>query len=305
MNYFGNNLRKLRLEKGLTQKELAIKLGVSSSTVNGWERKNSQPDFNTIEKICLIFNVKSDELIFNTPGEDNTYQKLVKVPNVKKGKYLFVANIIIGIWCFITCLMALIGKEWAEMLALISGLTSTLCFIILFIKQLISPKNKISLGSEKTLIYENKTDKKFLFKRVLFYEVLSLVLLIISVVTIDSEIDVESGADFTTFIFFLGLVILSSITVYFSCKKIADKRVNQALYITNVIYLFIDMIYIIFVSLTLLFNDYQISTMIFCFLAILSHLVIQLILSLFIIDEYAKTEIFIKSKNGYKEKLDL
>ena len=40
--FFSDNLRRLRLEKGLTQEQLAQRLGVSAQSVSRWECGVSQ-----------------------------------------------------------------------------------------------------------------------------------------------------------------------------------------------------------------------------------------------------------------------
>ena len=43
MNFFGNNLRHLRKEKGLTQQQLADKLGITRSLVGAYEENRAEP----------------------------------------------------------------------------------------------------------------------------------------------------------------------------------------------------------------------------------------------------------------------
>ena len=60
---FGNMVAALRKKKGMTQLELAEKMGVTDKAVSKWERDLSFPDVNTIPKLAEIFNVTVDELI--------------------------------------------------------------------------------------------------------------------------------------------------------------------------------------------------------------------------------------------------
>lgn len=39
----GAEIREARLKKGLTQQELAVKIGVSLNSVNNWEREKCKP----------------------------------------------------------------------------------------------------------------------------------------------------------------------------------------------------------------------------------------------------------------------
>ena len=60
---FGNMMAALRKEKGMTQLELAEKIGVTDKAVSKWERDLSFPDISSIPKLAEIFGVSVDELI--------------------------------------------------------------------------------------------------------------------------------------------------------------------------------------------------------------------------------------------------
>ena len=56
-------IAELRREKGMTQAELAAKMGVTDKAVSKWERDLSFPDVNTIPKLAGLFHVTVDELM--------------------------------------------------------------------------------------------------------------------------------------------------------------------------------------------------------------------------------------------------
>lgn len=64
---FSNELIKLRKEKGLTQQELADKLGLSRSAIGMYEKGNREPNFETLELIADFFNVRMERLIGKNP----------------------------------------------------------------------------------------------------------------------------------------------------------------------------------------------------------------------------------------------
>ena len=64
-NKFCQRLKELRLSENLTQKELAIKLGKSRTTVYEWERNGHEPDYDTLIDIAEFFNVSLDYLLGN------------------------------------------------------------------------------------------------------------------------------------------------------------------------------------------------------------------------------------------------
>ena len=61
--YIGENLKRLRLAKGLTQEQLADEIGASVQSVSRWEVNSSYPDVEMIPVIALFFGVSTDELM--------------------------------------------------------------------------------------------------------------------------------------------------------------------------------------------------------------------------------------------------
>lgn len=65
----GNRISKYRKEKGMTQEELAAKLGVSSQAVSKWENDASCPDISLLPQLCRIFGISTDELLTGKTNE--------------------------------------------------------------------------------------------------------------------------------------------------------------------------------------------------------------------------------------------
>lgn len=59
----GMMIAELRKEKGLTQLELAEKMGVTDKAVSKWERDLSCPDINSLPNLAEILGVSVDELM--------------------------------------------------------------------------------------------------------------------------------------------------------------------------------------------------------------------------------------------------
>lgn len=59
----GMMISSLRKENGMTQLELAEKMGVTDKAVSKWERDLSCPDVNTIPKLAEVFGISVDELM--------------------------------------------------------------------------------------------------------------------------------------------------------------------------------------------------------------------------------------------------
>lgn len=67
----GDNLKRIRLKRGLSQNEVADKLNISRQAVSKWERNISSPDIETLEKLRKLYDVSFDELITQTEIDSN------------------------------------------------------------------------------------------------------------------------------------------------------------------------------------------------------------------------------------------
>jgi len=61
--YIGENIKRLRRERDMTQEELAEQLGVSFQSVSRWENDTCYPDMELIPEIAAFFGVTADELM--------------------------------------------------------------------------------------------------------------------------------------------------------------------------------------------------------------------------------------------------
>ena len=66
MSDFAKNIKRRRLELGLSQEQLAEKLAVTRQTVSNWERSVSFPDLPALERIAESLDTDPAELIY--PG---------------------------------------------------------------------------------------------------------------------------------------------------------------------------------------------------------------------------------------------
>ena len=63
MNSIGKNISERRREAGITQEQLADKLGISAQAVSKWENDLSEPDASTLLSLSKIFGVTVDDLL--------------------------------------------------------------------------------------------------------------------------------------------------------------------------------------------------------------------------------------------------
>lgn len=71
----GNKIRQIRKNNNLSQEEFAFRIGVSRQTVSAWELGTMKPDIGKIKKICKIFDIKADELLFSEGVDESEEDK--------------------------------------------------------------------------------------------------------------------------------------------------------------------------------------------------------------------------------------
>ena len=59
---FGERLRKKRMDKGLTMKEVADRAGVSETSVYNWEIRNKKPYRRTREKLKSLLDLSKKDI---------------------------------------------------------------------------------------------------------------------------------------------------------------------------------------------------------------------------------------------------
>lgn len=62
------NIKKLRLNMGLTQGDLAEAVGVSSRVISAWERQETEITIKHAKKICEVLDCTFEELIGEKPS---------------------------------------------------------------------------------------------------------------------------------------------------------------------------------------------------------------------------------------------
>lgn len=65
----GTKIYELRKEANWSQEELADRLGVSRQTVSKWELDQSVPELDKVQKICTVFGLSLDSLVYDIKKE--------------------------------------------------------------------------------------------------------------------------------------------------------------------------------------------------------------------------------------------
>lgn len=69
----GENIKKIRVDAGLTQKELGERLGITSQSIAQWETGRREPKYQSMVKIADALNVPVSSLY--GISEDNQYKQ--------------------------------------------------------------------------------------------------------------------------------------------------------------------------------------------------------------------------------------
>lgn len=62
MSIFGDNIKRLRKNKGLKQQELAEILGIKRNSYSDWENGKTEPRFENLVKLADLLDVSLDWL---------------------------------------------------------------------------------------------------------------------------------------------------------------------------------------------------------------------------------------------------
>ena len=57
---FGEQLRKIRKDRGLTQEQVALKLNVSRQAISNWENNKNLPDLEMVVELSMAFDLSLD-----------------------------------------------------------------------------------------------------------------------------------------------------------------------------------------------------------------------------------------------------
>lgn len=89
---------KKRKEAGLSQEALAEQLGVSRQAVSKWETGEANPDIAYVMRMCEIFGISSDVLLFGeerSPKTDETSKNVQEKKPPEKHLYPFILGMLL------------------------------------------------------------------------------------------------------------------------------------------------------------------------------------------------------------------
>lgn len=91
---FGQNIQFLRkMHKGMTQEELAEKMGVSRQTVSKWELDATYPEMDKVVELCKLFSCSMDKLVREDISMINEAYSNIRVEKVESFSFVKYAVI--------------------------------------------------------------------------------------------------------------------------------------------------------------------------------------------------------------------
>ena len=88
---FGENLKNVRKQRGITQEELAETLGVSRQAISKWESDNGYPETEKLLVISEALNISVDSLL-NDSSTLEVKQKIAETDSVKASNKLYIID---------------------------------------------------------------------------------------------------------------------------------------------------------------------------------------------------------------------
>ncbi len=152
---FGEKIKKLREEMGMTQQSLAEKLYVTRQAVSRWECGARYPDLLTAKKIAAILKVSLDELVSGEELRDNIEKEPIlaqPVENIVQTVLYAVAALVylllsmFSLYSYIRPNEALVGTPAGEitLIKLVSDGVRILYFAAVTLGLILSAKNKLT-----------------------------------------------------------------------------------------------------------------------------------------------------------------
>ena len=97
----GKFILNCRKEKGITQEQLAEKLGVTSKSISRWENGRTMPDYTLLKDLCNELDININELLSGEKIKENDYvnkseENLIKLRKQidKRKKFLTIISYI-------------------------------------------------------------------------------------------------------------------------------------------------------------------------------------------------------------------
>lgn len=72
----GNFIRESRQEKGMTQRDLAERIGVTDRAISNWENGRRLPDYSIVESLCKSLDISINELFAGCKLREDDFKEV-------------------------------------------------------------------------------------------------------------------------------------------------------------------------------------------------------------------------------------
>lgn len=90
----GRKLKELRLERELTQGQVAKQIGVTGSVISAYENSIRQPSYEALIKLSRLYNVSSDYLLGISGRRTVEQQQVLSVEGLTPNKISLIRQLI-------------------------------------------------------------------------------------------------------------------------------------------------------------------------------------------------------------------
>lgn len=128
----GDQLKKARLDKNLTQEEVAEKIFVSRQSISNWENNKTYPDIGNVIALSDLYEISLDELL---KGSDNFMKHLEESTDIVKSNKKLIFFIILALLFMIV--MAVFTEFLPEKVFLVSIFTLAVILTSIIYREII------------------------------------------------------------------------------------------------------------------------------------------------------------------------
>ena len=165
-NYeLSNRIYELRIQKGLSQKELGAILGVSNKAVSKWETGTAIPKTETLIKLAEVFEISAEELLGFACKDENIKDRIAyKTSKTPKeiNKYFLKVSVVFNVILTISAFLPMVAVAIIEFFAF----SFDTLYITLILGMLIMTFAHIKLGkylTEKSGLVGDFNKYRFLY----------------------------------------------------------------------------------------------------------------------------------------------
>ncbi len=112
------NIKNFRKERGLTQEELAIRVNVVRQTVSKWEKGQSVPDADLLQKIAEVLEVSVSQLLGQEKEIEHRNEiaeqlsrinEQLAIRNRRSKRIWTIVGVVLGLWLLIHVIGAVLS----------------------------------------------------------------------------------------------------------------------------------------------------------------------------------------------------